>query len=291
MISSVSSSSSSAPTTTTTTTVTTSSTPTTSPTPSNLPQYIAPNPNAAIPSTSDIVHLKFNYLSYVRMVEDYMLTAQFVQALPPLFSKALDISVNDVIVVTITSASSSSSSGQGRKRDQVNTQQQKDISDTGVLVAIAVPNQSVTPLAQLVQNRSSSLYDSSNGQIATLIDSQYPVSSSDSQGMNDPNGTQSSSNSGNTNGGGSNTAGQSSSDSSLSRGAIIGIAVSVGVVVYAAATMGAVTMYRRHRRHQQEQEEQRRRNAIQEISAPIILDHSFRGSLVHRDQFYHARSS
>jgi hypothetical protein len=116
--------------------------------------------------TSDVVHLKFNYLSYVRMVEDYMLTAQFVQALPPIFSKALNINVDDVIVVTITSANSSGGGG-GQKRDISST--------SGVIVAIAVPNQQVSSLSQLVQNRSSLLYSASNGQIVSLIDNQYPV--------------------------------------------------------------------------------------------------------------------
>jgi hypothetical protein len=100
------------------------------------------------------------------MVEDYMLTAQFVQALPPIFSKALNINVDDVIVVTITSANSSGGGG-GQKRDISTT--------SGVIVAIAVPNQQVSSLSQLVQNRSSLLYSASNGQIVSLIDNQYPV--------------------------------------------------------------------------------------------------------------------
>lgn len=249
------------------------------------------HPPLLVLGTSDVVHLKFNYLSYVRMVEDYMLTAQFVQALPPIFSKALNINVDDVIVVTITSANPP---GGGQKRDISTT--------SGVIVAIAVPNQQVSSLSQLVQNRSSLLYSASNGQIVSLIDNQYPVTGKlvyrrggghwcslswlGSQDVNDPNTSQQSSGSGNTDGGGESSSGSSQSGTGgLSRNAIIGIAVAAGVVCYAAATVGAVTAYRRHRRRQQEQEEVQRRAAIQEISAPIILDHSFRGSLIHRAHY------
>lgn len=119
--------------------------------------------------------MKFNYLSYPQMVNDALLTAEFVQSLPLLISKVLNITADDVIVVTITSATSQSkSSSSPQKRDLSDNE---SASNSGVIVSMAIPGNSVPTLKQLVATPNSQLYDSSNGQLATLIDSSYFQSS------------------------------------------------------------------------------------------------------------------
>jgi hypothetical protein len=110
--------------------------------------------------------MKFNYISYTQMVQDAVLTAQFVQNVPVLLSNSLNVTADDVIVVTITTASSSSSLSKRRfiRRDT-----------SGILVSIAIPSGDVNTLQSLVSQTNSSLYSTSNGQLALLIDSSYPV--------------------------------------------------------------------------------------------------------------------
>jgi hypothetical protein len=110
--------------------------------------------------TSSMVHMKFHTISYPEMVQDAILTAQFVQSLPVMISKSLSISVDDVIVVTITS-------GTTQKRDS-----------GGVVVNLAIPSDDVADLQTLVSQTNSSLYSPSNGQLASLIDSSYAISNS-----------------------------------------------------------------------------------------------------------------
>lgn len=107
-----------------------------------------------------MVHMKFHTISYPEMVQDAILTAQFVQSLPVMISKSLSISVDDVIVVTITS-------GATQKRDS-----------GGVVVNLAIPSDDVDDLQTLVSQTNSSLYSPSNGQLASLIDSSYAISNS-----------------------------------------------------------------------------------------------------------------
>jgi hypothetical protein len=107
--------------------------------------------------------MKFNQLSYNQMVQDAVLTAQFVQALPVMISNSLSITADDVIVVTITSAQSTS---KRRKRDA---------STSGVIVSMAVPGDNVNTLQNMVSQQNSSLYSSNNGQLALLIDPSYFV--------------------------------------------------------------------------------------------------------------------
>lgn len=85
-------------------------------------------------------------------------------------------------------------------------------------------------------------------------------SSGDSPTVDDPNASSSSSSS---NGG-----------SGLSKGALIGICVSVGVVVYAAATMGVVHVYRKRRQNKEQQAVQQHQVFTQSISSPIMHENS-----------------
>ncbi|KAI8887933.1 hypothetical protein K501DRAFT_174224 [Backusella circina FSU 941] len=191
------------------------------------------------------------------MVQDAVLTAQFVQALPVMISNSLSITADDVIVVTIASAQSTS---KRRKRDS---------TTSGVLVSIAVPGDDVDTLQNMVSQKDSSLYSSNNGQLALLIDSSYFVksnvaqtSSGSSQSVSDPNGNSS----GNSSNGGSS--------GGLSKGALIGICVSVGVVVYAAATVGVIHVYRRRRNEKQERAIAEHQVFAQSISSPILQENS-----------------
>ncbi|KAL0074422.1 hypothetical protein J3Q64DRAFT_1420479 [Phycomyces blakesleeanus] len=227
----------------------------------NLPQYIAPNINAEIPDTSDLVNMKFNYLSYPQMVQDALLTAEFVQALPVLISKVLDISEDDVIIVTITSGSQQS----GKKKRQTT-------DSTGVIVSMAIPSTEVTELQTLVASSDSSLYAASNGQLASLIDSSYKITSSsvastaNTPVVSDPNS-------------GSVESSEASSQpdqqkSGLSKGSIIGICVSVGAIVYAAATVIVVKKIRHRKRQIQEPPMVDQHVFARSISAPISQGNS-----------------
>lgn len=110
------------------------------------------------------------------MVQDAVLTAQFVQTLPAFLSKNLDVTADDVIVVTITGAdgSSTSSSGSSSSNKKRALLRKRD-SASGVVVSIAIPADQVSELQSLISQSSSSLYSDSNGQLASLIDASYPI--------------------------------------------------------------------------------------------------------------------
>lgn len=126
--------------------------------------------------------MKFNYLSYPQMVNDALLTAEFVQSLPVMISGSLNVSADDVIVVSITSAEGKGDSNK-RRRDLESSESK---SNSGVLVSMAIPSTHVPQLQQMVSSTDSSLYDSSNGQLASLIDSSYFVASSSNSGTDPP---------------------------------------------------------------------------------------------------------
>lgn len=192
--------------------------------------------------------MKFTQLSYPQMVQDAVLTAEFVQALPVYISNSLNVTADDVIVVTITSATS----GSKRKRDT---------SSAGVVVSMAIPTGKVTELGSLVGNTQSSLYASTNGQLASLVDSSYFVSNNVASTASDTS-QQSVNNDG------------SSSTGGLSKGALIGICVSVGVIVYAAATLVVFKVYQRRKRAKEEQAVTDHQLFAQSISEPIMQDNS-----------------
>ena len=147
----------------------------------SLPQYIAPNVNAIIPSSSSLARMRFKYIPYSDLVKDAVLTAQFVQSLPVMLSNSLGITADDVIVVSITSAdnnsATSSTTGASDKRKR-SFLQKRDANESGIVVSIAIPSDRVDSLQTLINEPASSLYSSSNGQLASLIDSSYPVRSS-----------------------------------------------------------------------------------------------------------------
>ncbi|KAG0165083.1 hypothetical protein DFQ30_009000 [Apophysomyces sp. BC1015] len=190
------------------------------------------------------------------MVQDAILTAEFVQSLPVWIGRALGTSADDVIVVTITSAESHAKM---RKRDET----------SGVIVSMAIPKASVSNLQQMIANPSSELYSPTNGQLPTLVDRSFPVTGQASQsstpnGVSDPNAVNSENapSSGRSQGGG------------LSKASIIGICVSIGVVVYAAATVVVVRVYRRRRARRQEQAQEQHQVFAQSISSPIMQENS-----------------
>ena len=120
--------------------------------------------------------MKFKYISYSQMVQDAVLTAQFVQTLPAFLSKNLDVTADDIIVVTITSASGSTSSSSGSSSSNKKRALLRKREDgSGVVVSIAIPGDQVSELQTLISQSNSSLYSNSNGQLATLIDSSYPI--------------------------------------------------------------------------------------------------------------------
>lgn len=266
--------------------------------------------------------MKFNYLSYPQMVNDALLTAEFVQSLPVMISGSLNVSADDVIVVSITSAEGKGDSNNNKRRRDLESSESK--SNSGVLVSMAIPSTHVPQLQQMVSTTDSSLYDSSNGQLASLIDSSYFVASPSNSGTgpqtsplpiitfntyigfvldpnvshdNDGNSGSSSSSSSNGDGNsstpsdpndpsskesgttaseqdGSHTTGGSSSSGGLSTGAIIGIAVSCGVVVYAVGTVLVIRRYRQRRDQRQRQEAEQHQIFAQSISAPIMQENS-----------------
>jgi hypothetical protein len=147
-------------------------TPSTTSNQASIPEYIAPNINAIIPDSSSLVFMKFNHISYPQMVQDAILTAQFVQTLPVLLSKSLGITADDVIVVTITSASAGANASSRLARRRAFA---KRDDNTGLVVSIAIPTTEVDDLQNLISQRNSALYSSDNGQLATLIDSNFPI--------------------------------------------------------------------------------------------------------------------
>lgn len=85
--------------------------------------------------------------------------------------------------------------------------------------------------------------------------------------MNDPNDT-----SGNSGNHGNNGSGNSNGGGGggLSRGGIIGICVSVGVVVYGAATVMAVRVYRQRKLKKEQNAAMDHQDFTQSISSPIM---------------------
>lgn len=99
-----------------------------------------------------------------------MMTAQFVQELPVLFSKSLNISPDDVIVMSITKSDTISSKGKKRGLSE-------DAGNNGIVVTMAVPETQVRPLQNLITDNKSSLYSTDNGDLPSYIDSSYPIKS------------------------------------------------------------------------------------------------------------------
>ncbi|KAI9478286.1 MAG: hypothetical protein EXX96DRAFT_570273 [Benjaminiella poitrasii] len=262
----------------TTTTTTTTAPATTSPSNNNIPEYIAPNVDAIIPDTSSVVYMKFKYLSYPDMVQDAVLTAQFVQSLPIMLSKSLSITADDVIVVTISSASGSDS--KKKKRSVLEKREEA----TGVVVSIAIPEHQVAELEYLINETNSSLYSTSNGQLATMIDPAYPiygnaVNSSGNTGTSniaDPNDSNSDNEviTDNQNSKHDSSSSNTSANGGLSKASLIGICVSIGVVVYAAATVGAIVVYRKRRAAKEQKAMAEHQVFAQSISEPIMQENS-----------------
>ncbi|ORX53571.1 hypothetical protein DM01DRAFT_73551 [Hesseltinella vesiculosa] len=213
------------------------------------------------------------------MVSNSILTAELVQSIPVLFSNAMSCSVNQIIVLSIVPFQPSTNS----KRDA-------GASVPGVVLNMALPSNQTQTLQNVISNGASELYASSNGQLPTLIDSSYPLNthgnaydnktkemnstpfffliiaavvSSSSPSLQDPNGNGSDSSSSSPSGGGG-----------LSRGGIIGICVGVAVVVYGAATVVAVRVYRNRKARQEEEAIATHEVFTQSISAPIMQDNS-----------------
>lgn len=113
--------------------------------------------------SSQIAYMKFLNISYVSLIQDAILTAQFVQDLPIILCNSLNINVNSIIILSI--ADSSSVLLFQKRSDQV-----------GILVSMAVPMSEFNDLQALISNQSSPLYDPKNGQLPKFIDYTYPIS-------------------------------------------------------------------------------------------------------------------
>lgn len=72
----------------------------------------------------------------------------------------------------------------------------------------------------------------------------------------------------------SNQSSNAQSGGGLSKGALIGICVSVGAVVYAAATVVAIQMYRKRRAAKEEKAIAEHQLFAQSISEPIMQENS-----------------
>lgn len=112
---------------------------------------------------SEVTFIKLNEISYSALLSNAVMTASLVQELPVLISKALDISIDSVIVVSITGASN------------VNARKRSDSGANGVVVAVAIPDENVDELKIIIKSPNSTLYSPSNGQLPTFIDRNYPV--------------------------------------------------------------------------------------------------------------------
>lgn len=188
------------------------------------------------------------------MVSDPILTAEFVQALPMFVETAINASVDDIIVVSITSAGSNGLS-------------KRDASTSGVIVTMSIPGDSVSTLQQQLRSPNSKLFSTSNGQLATLVDTTYPVqqnnavsASNTSSPVLDPNQQAGSGN------------GQTASTPGLSKGAIVGIAVGGSTVLYAGLTVAVVRAYRRKKQRRLEENREQGRMIAQSISAPMMQE-------------------
>jgi hypothetical protein len=95
------------------------------------------------------------------------MTAQLVQDLPVLFSKSLNISADDVIIVSIT-----------RSNNNNSKQQKRAVSENdsaGIIITMAIPETQVHPFENLIADTKSPLYSADNGQLPKFIDPSYPV--------------------------------------------------------------------------------------------------------------------
>ena len=99
------------------------------------------------------------------MVADPVLTAQFVQAIPLLISSAVDLTPDQVIVVSIISASGIGSTRRKVRRSTVG----------GIITTLSIPADQVSDLQLAIRDPTSSLYSTSNGQLATLLDTTFPL--------------------------------------------------------------------------------------------------------------------
>jgi hypothetical protein len=203
-------------------------------------------------ATNTPANLKFDYLSYPQMVADPLLTAEFVQALPLFVVSAINCSVDDIIVVSITSSETSLT--------------KRDSSTGGVIVALSIPSESVSNLQDQIRSPNSALFSPSNGQLAKLIDTTYPVqqnyavTSSTSSPVIDPNNQ------------GVNSGPNVTNSPGLSKGAIVGIAVGGSTVLYAGLTVAVVRAYRRRKQRQLEENREQGLMIAQSISAPMMQE-------------------
>lgn len=175
--------------------------------------------------TSSSVIIKFTQPSYSQMVQDDLLTARFVQSLPLLISHSLNISPDNVIITTISYL-----------LDQ----------DSGLVVSLAIPNDQVTNLQNLISGN--------NSQLASLIDPSYFVASNQSFDHSEQ-----------------STAGTAGSSNGLSKNVLIAVCVSVGTVIYAIVAIVAYKVYKK-----QKNIKQAANPTVQVhcISEPIMQDNS-----------------
>ncbi|KAI8645349.1 hypothetical protein BD408DRAFT_480621 [Parasitella parasitica] len=254
----------------TSSTTATADDPFSSSTENNLPQYITPNLNAIIPDSSQVTFIKFNSISYAKLVSDALLTAQMVQEIPLMLGDALDTSADNVIVVSIQKSAATVN----KKRSDASNNDNNNNDNNGVMVSVAIPKTEVNELQALITNSSSPLYDSKNGQLPTYIDRSYPITAKaiiNSGGgpgaLADPNGDTDhaeQSSKGNAN----------DSQGGLPKGGIIGICVGVSVCVYAAATVIGVHIYRKRRQKRAQQTLEQHRLFAKSISSPIMQGNS-----------------
>ncbi|EIE88614.1 hypothetical protein RO3G_13325 [Rhizopus delemar RA 99-880] len=202
------------------------------------PEYIAPNIGVIIPETSSSVIIKFTHPSYSQMVQDDLLTARFVQSLPLLVSHSLNISPDNVIITTISYL-----------LDQ----------DSGLVVSLAIPNDQVSNLQNLISNQTSILYSGNNSQLANLIDPSYFVVSNQSFGHSEQ-----------------STAGTDGSSSGLSKSVLIAVCVSVGTFIYAIV---AVVVYKVYKKQKNIEQAANPTVRVHCISEPIMQDNSLERSI------------
>ncbi|KAI9277343.1 hypothetical protein BC943DRAFT_332765 [Umbelopsis sp. AD052] len=225
--------------------------------PQDVPAVIAPNAGAIIPDGNTPVALKFNSLSYVQMVADPLLTAQFVQAIPLLVSSAVDLTPDQIIVVSIISAGGIGSTRRKARRSTVG----------GIVTTLSIPSDQVSDLQLAIRDPTSNLYSTTNGQLATLLDTTYPLTNntdttSNGNTVTDPNGLS------------VGTAANTTTSGGPSRAVIIGCSIGGATVLYAGMTVVAVRAYRRRKARQADEAAQQNAMFAHSISAPIMNENS-----------------
>ncbi|KAI8094858.1 uncharacterized protein B0P05DRAFT_523711 [Gilbertella persicaria] len=256
------------PTTTTNAVTTSSHTESASSTTDNtLPQYITANIDAIIPDTSKVTHIRFNSISYSALVDNALMAAQLVQELPTLFSNALSITPDDVIVLSITQSIENAQDDDAKRRKRAES------DNSGIVVAVAVPQTEISELQSVISNSSSELYSEKNGQLPAFIDRGYnitnlaaAVNGGSGSTVADPNSETSSQNNSSSSG--------SDSNGGLSKGAIIGICVGIGACVYAAATVVGVKVYRSRKQKREQEAIEQHMVFADSISSPIMQGNS-----------------